>query len=233
MRNLRPLFLTAALLAATSSYALTSAEVAKKFGVSPDAVTVSPKPVFEGKFYTVTDRGGNTVYVSSDLHYAIQGVVIDHVAGKPISTKAARPALPKFSWADLDKANAIRLGTGKQAVIVFADPSCGYCKRLERELATARDELTTYVVPVAILGPESEKAAQRIWCSKDRAEAWSRTLAGEVVAEQQECETPLVANQALMQKYGIGGTPGIVLPSGEIIPGFVSLADLKKRISDK
>jgi len=224
--------MAAALLAAGAADALTSADVAKKFGVSPDNIAVSPKPVFMGKFHAVTDQNGSTIFVSDDLRYAVQGLVIDHKTGNPIVAQE-RPDAMKFNWSDLDKSNAIQIGTGKTSIAIFADPSCGYCKRLERELASARDDFTVYIIPVAILGPESAHAVQRIWCAKDRADAWTKTMTGEAVGEALDCSTPIGANQALMQKHGIGGTPGIILPNGEVIPGFVPVAELKRRIRKK
>ncbi len=220
-------FLGGLLVAITclSAHALTKQDVAKKFGVNTSNMTLSTTPAFSGKFYALADETGNTIFVSEDLRYAVSGTVLDHKTGKNLSAQA--PAKPmKFNFSDLDLSDAIKIGSGPTKLIVFADPKCGYCKKLERELDGARDQFTVYVVLLPILGQASLDDAQNIWCSADSSAAWLDAMHDKPVAKAPACAVPIEKNLALAKKYGITGTPTIVLPDGKIIPGFVPVNTL-------
>src|SRR5574343_334171 len=211
-----------------SAHALTKQDVAKKFGVNTLNMTLSTTPAFSGKFYALADETGNTIFVSEDLRYAVSGAVLDHITGKNLSEQAqARPM--KFSFSDLDLSDAIKIGSGPTKLIVFADPKCGYCKKLERELDGARDQFTVYVVLLPVLGQASLDDAQNIWCNADPAAAWLDAMHDKPVAKAAACAMPIEKNLALAKKYGITGTPTIVLPDGKIIPGFVPVSTLIQR----
>lgn len=207
--------------------ALTKDEVGKQFGVDTSNMTLSKTPAFAGKFYALSDKAGTTIFISEDMKYAISGTVLDKKTGKNLSEAAA----PKFDWSDLKKSEAIQMGSGDKSIIVFADPQCGYCKKLERELDPLRGQLTIFVVPIPILGPESQTLSKNIWCADDRASAWDKALKGEPITDTKTCSTPFEANLSLAKKYGVNGTPAIVLPNGDIVRGFIPTAEFRKRIS--
>jgi thiol:disulfide interchange protein DsbC len=207
--------------------ALTKDEVGKQFGVDASNMAISKAPVFSGNFYALSDKAGTTIFISEDMRYAISGNVIDKKTGKNLSEAVAA----KFDWKDLKKIDSIQMGSGDKSVIVFADPQCGYCKQLERELDPLRNQLTIFVVPVPILGPDSQNLAKNIWCADDRASAWDRALKGDPIADAKSCSTPFDANLSLAKKYGVNGTPAIVFPNGEIVRGFIPTSEFRKRIS--
>ena len=62
-------------------------------------------------------------------------------------------------------------GTGARKLVVFADPNCGYCKKLERDLNSVPN-ITVFTFLVPILGGDSPEKARDIWCAKDRGKAW-------------------------------------------------------------
>lgn len=208
-----------------SAHALTKQDVAKKFGVNTSNMTLSAAPAFSGKFYALADETGNTIFVSEDLRYAVSGAVLDHKTGKNLSAQAAAKPT-KFIFSDLDLSDAIKIGSGATKLIVFADPKCGYCKKLERELDGAREHFTVYVVLLPILGQASLDDAQNIWCSADPAAAWLDAMHDKPIVKAEACTVPFEKNLTLAKKYGITGTPTIVLPDGKIIPGFVPVSTL-------
>jgi len=82
-------------------------------------------------------------------------------------------------------------GTGARKLVVFSDPNCGYCKRLEVDLQKLKN-VTVYTFLIPVLGPESGEKSKNIWCSKDQAKAWlGWMLEGKLpVRSMGVCETP-------------------------------------------
>lgn len=135
----------------------------------------------------------------------------------------------KFDTLPLDKAIAIVKGKGERRIVVFSDPDCPFCRRLEKELA-AIDNLTVYIflLPLAELHPQAVEIARSIWCADDRAKAWSAyMLEGRKPDAGRDCATPIEAIAALAGELGISGTPAIVLPSGRRVDGAVPAAKLE------
>ncbi len=135
----------------------------------------------------------------------------------------------KFDTLPLDKAITIVKGKGERRIVVFSDPDCPFCRRLEKELA-AIDNLTVYIflLPLAELHPQAVEIARSIWCADDRAKAWSAyMLEGRKPDAGRDCATPIEAIAALAGELGISGTPAIVLPSGRRVDGAVPAAKLE------
>ena len=51
--------------------------------------------------------------------------------------------------------------------------------------------------------------------------------------EALECENPVAAHFEIGRKVGVSGTPSIMMPNGELLPGYVPAADLIKRLDDQ
>jgi thiol:disulfide interchange protein DsbC len=62
--------------------------------------------------------------------------------------------LTAIDFAQLPLKDAIvwKQGNGSRKLAVFADPNCGYCKRLEKDLVNVKD-VTIYTFVIPILGP--------------------------------------------------------------------------------
>lgn len=220
--------LLAAAFISSTSYAINKQEISKRFGVDTSTMTLSDTPVFSGKFYALSDPSGQTIYLSSDLRYAVSGTVIDQKTGNPIGAKSR--AERKFDWKDFNPTNAIQIGSGPHKVIVFADPRCGYCKKLEAELNRLQDQLTVYIVQIPILGPESEAVSTNVWCSNDQAQAWKTIMSDQQLQKASDCVNPTDSNLQLAKKYGITGTPAIVFPDGHIVPGFIPASEIERQL---
>jgi thiol:disulfide interchange protein DsbC len=117
--------------------------------------------------------------------------------------------------------------------VVFADPNCGYCKKLERDLNDVRD-ITVYTFLIPILGGDSPEKARDIWCSKDSGKAWRSWMieGAQPAPAGSKCDTAALSrNVALSQKHAVTGTPSIVFEDSERVPGILSAADLEKKLS--
>lgn len=62
-------------------------------------------------------------------------------------------------------------GNGRDAIYVFADPNCAFCKTLEVELLKFSD-VTIHTVIYPVLGPESLAKTRDILCAASPERAW-------------------------------------------------------------
>lgn len=181
------------------------------------------------------------VRIGTDLFYAdeggnhlIQGSIID-TRTKVDLTQARIDKLTAIDFSSLPLKNAmlIKQGSGARKLVVFADPNCGYCKRLEKDLLTLKDvSIYTFLYP--ILGPDSTAKSKDIWCAKDPAKAWRAWMVdGQAPLKAiGSCDaSALEANTELGRKYKVQGTPGVVFEDGTRAPGAIPAAQIESRMA--
>ncbi|HEY5322301.1 MAG TPA: DsbC family protein, partial [Caldimonas sp.] len=111
--------------------------------------------------------GTDILYTDENGSYLIQGEVIDTKTRVNLTEqRIAKLTAIDFKSLPLKDAIVWKQGTGDRKLVVFADPNCGYCKKLEREL-TGIANLTVFTFLVPILGGDSPQKARDIWCAKD------------------------------------------------------------------
>jgi len=138
-----------------------------------------------------------------------------------------------FDSLPLKDAVVVKQGSGARRVVVFADPNCGYCKRLERELVSAKD-VTVYTFLYPILGPDSNVKSRDIWCSKDAGKTWRAWMVDGVAPPKfsGKCDTDaLERNLELGKKHRVQGTPAVVFEDGTRVPGAMSLDKFEKTLA--
>jgi thiol:disulfide interchange protein DsbC len=113
-------------------------------------------------------------------------------------------------------------GNGSRKVIVFADPNCSFCKRLEKELVNLNN-LTTYIFPLSLLNGSEEKN-RAIWCSSDRLKAWDDAMLRNVTpTAEKKCDTAALTKIAAMAKdRRVNITPTLIFEDGLVKPGVMS-----------
>ncbi len=194
-----------------------------------DEVSKSPIP----GLYEVRFGGAEIVYTDEQGSYLIQGSMIDTKTRTDL-TQARIDKLTQIDFASLPLKDAmlIKQGTGARKLVVFADPNCGYCKRIERDLLTLKDvSIYTFLYP--ILGPDSNVKSRDIWCSKDAAKAWRSWMVDGVTPPKAmgECDVAaLDRNVKLGQKHRVQGTPAVVFEDGSRAPGALPAAQIEARI---
>ena len=139
-----------------------------------------------------------------------------------------------FDALPLKDAMVVRQGTGKRKVAIFADPNCGYCKRFERDLLSAKD-VTIYTFLYPVLGEDSTDKSRAIWCTKDAQATWRAWMIdGKTPPKTMgACDSAAIdRNVAFGQKYRISGTPAIIFEDGRRVPGAISAAQLEKALAE-
>jgi thiol:disulfide interchange protein DsbC len=177
--------------------------------------------------------GTDIVYSDETGNHLIQGSIID-TRSKTDLTQARIDKLTAIDFASLPLKNAmlIKQGSGARKLVVFADPNCGYCKRLEKDLLALKDvSIYTFLFP--ILGPDSVVKSKDIWCAKDPAKAWRNWMVdGQLPSKAAaSCDTSVLeANTELGRKHKVQGTPGLVFEDGSRAPGAIPAAQIESRM---
>ncbi len=194
-----------------------------------DEISKTPVPgLFEVRM------GSEIVYSDENGNYLVQGAILDTKARTDL-TQARIDKLTAIDVSTLPLKNAvvIKQGTGARKLVVFADPNCGYCKRLERDLLALKD-VTIYNFIYPILGPDSVAKSKDIWCAKDPAQAWRDWMVDGKLASKARanCDTTaLDANTELGRKYRVQGTPAVVFEDGTRAPGAIPGAQIEARMA--
>ncbi len=121
-------------------------------------------------------------------------------------------------------------GNGKRKLVIFSDPNCGYCKRLEKELVHINN-VTIYTLLYPILNG-SKEIAEAIWCSDNKLESWNNFMFNGVRPSGTSCEAPIDTLLQTGKKLGFNSTPTIVFANGTIVPGMISAEMIEKKLNE-
>ena len=200
-------------------------------GMPVSKVEPSPLP----GIYAVEMQDGSMLYANADVSHLIAGDMYELTEAGPVNlAEVRRQDRRRQLLADVALSDMIVFAPKetKAVVSVFTDVDCGYCRKLHQE----RAELADYGIEVRYLaypraGMESETYENMVsaWCAEDRQRAITRLKQGEGVPAR-SCENPVAEQYELGALVGVGGTPTLVTPSGEIIPGYMPAAELAKRL---
>lgn len=227
--------LAGAVLGSYSAYAdpsIDSVKAAVQSRLGPDATVKAVAKTPIAGLYEV-NLGKEIIYSDAKADYLVLGDLVDTRTRKSL-TQARNDELNKVDFASLPLANAVKVvkGNGARQLVVFSDPNCGYCKRLETTLKRF-DNITVYTFLYPMLSPDSSAKAKSIWCSADRAKAWQAwMLDHQSPSAAGNCDTSVLQeNLALGQKLNVTGTPTIILADGRRLPGAVPAEQLDKALS--
>jgi thiol:disulfide interchange protein DsbC len=223
---LAALFL-AALPAAAQQEAKIKQAVEKKLGFPVTSVT---KAGYLGLYEVFAE--GRILYTDENTTAFLAGNLIEAATMTSV-TERRMEALTRIRFADLPLKQAIKQvrGNGKRLLATFEDPNCGYCKRLNKDIATLKD-VTIYTFLLPILGDDSFQKSKRIWCAKDQVKVWNDwMIRGQNPSGGTDCNLKaLEDNVAFGRRLGINGTPTLFFADGSRAPGAVPLAEIEKKM---
>lgn len=210
--------------------------IAERFAVLGTGIVVEdirPSPV-AGISEVATD-GGDYMYVSDDCRYLFAGDLYElRDDGVVVGiTKALREAKRQVLQAkrqvlleDIPESQLLAFkpdGEVRAAVKVFTDTDCGYCRRLHGNLADYHAvgiEVRYLAYPRAGIGSPTYDSMVSAWCADDPLAALTALKRGEEIPPK-SCVNPVAEHYELGQQVGISGTPTIILPDGQMVPGMV------------
>jgi len=168
-------------------------------------------------------------YTDEQTQYLIDGSLYDLRTMRNITDERARKIFAvDFKSLPFDLAMKKVKGNGKRQMLVFTDPNCGFCKKLEAELQQVNN-VTIYRVLYPIF-PGSEEKARNVWCSKDKNKAWEDLMLRGVIPASANCNAPLAKTLEWGKRLKVNGTPTIIFADGTLAPGYLPAAELEKAL---
>lgn len=179
-------------------------------------------------------RGADILYLSADGRFALDGDLYDLSNEQNISDRRRREArlsllgkVPESSMLVFGPRNA------RHTVTVFTDIDCGFCRKLHSEMA----QYNALGIRVRYLfyprsGPDTESwnKAVAVWCSPNRNDALTRAKNGELLKAVKCDASAVMRDYELGDEFAVQGTPAIVMPNGDMLPGYLPPAMLLKRL---
>jgi thiol:disulfide interchange protein DsbC len=211
-------------------------KIGKALGVPRDAVNESPLP---GIYEVLHEH--DFAYATADGKYLLRGDLINIESGEEITENHRR--LDRLAaLASLGDQNFIEFAppppiAAKYLVTVFTDVDCGYCRKLHSQI----DEYNAKGIAIRYAfyprsGPNTESwyRAEAVWCSADRKTALTRAKLGQDLKLKgtSACPNPVDREYKLAEQLGIRGTPMLVLPNGDVFPGYAPPSVLAAKLAE-
>ncbi len=133
----------------------------------------------------------------------------------------------------VEQAFTTKLGKGEYKIAVFADPNCGWCKRLVEETLSKMSNLTVYWFMYPVLGEDSVVKAATILSSRSPSKAWEdwcmneKAPTGMLKASDMKI---IQDNSTLAENLKIETVPAIYLSDGNGPYGFMTAMELIEKI---
>lgn len=173
------------------------------------------------------------VYTDAKVTYVLVGSIFDAATKKNLTEAKQREySRVAFDSLPLDLALKKVKGNGSRKLVVFSDPDCPFCARLENELKGV-DNVTiyTFLYPIDQLHPDSARKSRLIWCAPDKLKAWEAFFeSGALPKNNGDCDNPVVTLSALGQKLRVSATPTLVFADGSVIPGALPASRIEAEI---
>lgn len=232
----RTLFLPlalAAVLPMTFSAALFAQEVpetlAQSLSVNGQAMPVekvSATPL-EG-IYQVRLTSGESFYTNADgSHFVVGDLYENSEQGLINLTEQARNQERVAVLESVPESERVifrGLEAPKATVTVFTDTSCPYCSRLHETVPELNERgiaVHYLAFPRAGMQSDAARVMQQVWCADNPSEAMTAAKEGEALSGSASCDNPVASQYDLGLEIGVEGTPAIILPDGQMVPGFV------------
>ncbi len=173
--------------------------------------------------------GSNLAYVDASGQYFMFGHLYDMKAQRDL-TAERKDTLTRIDFTALPLNDALTevRGNGARTLVIFSDPDCPYCKKLEADIANLSDvTIHTFLMPIASLHPQARAKAISVWCAPNRIAAWHAVMRQDQNINVKECAHPVDRNITLAERLGISGTPTLVAADGRVMAGAANTAQIE------
>jgi thiol:disulfide interchange protein DsbC len=93
--------------------------------------------------------------------------------------------------------------------------------------------VTVHVFLLPILSADSTEKSKAVWCSKDKAKAWTDMMLQSKNIPAGSCDTSaLTRNVEFAKKNRITGTPTVIFADGTRVPGAISAQQVEKYLAE-
>lgn len=211
---------------------LLKTKIKAKLGLTVEKVELTPVP---GIALLITNQG--LFYASYSGDYFIQGKVYSLVSEV---TDLAEKSLAKMRVEGLEEFKddmiVYKAKDEKYVVTVFTDITCGYCRKMHKQMVDYNDRGITFrylAYPRSGIKDQTGNYTQgfkdlrSVWCAKDPEAAMTNAKNSRNVAYR-VCDTPIEGQFNFGRQVGVNGTPAIVLSNGMMVPGYQPPAQLEQ-----
>lgn len=225
-KNILALFLLAAFSAAHAGEAEIRQSLQSKFPNIGKLEHVVKTP-YAGLYEVVV--GEQLLYTDEQGLYLFDGNIIEVKSRTDLSEQRRHQLFAiEFDKLPLELAVKKVKGNGSRKLAFFTDPNCGYCKKLEKELAKIND-VTLYMFMYPIF-PGSEEIVRNVRCAKDPVKAWDDLMQKGIAPAVIACKVPTDKVIALGRKLKVNGTPNLIFADGTQVPGYLPAEELEKHL---
>jgi thiol:disulfide interchange protein DsbC len=198
--------------------------------VQIDVVEPSPVP---GLYQVIS--GDKVLYVDASGDHLILGNMIDTRTKENLSQDAV-DARYSINFNSLPFGEAIKIvrGNGARKLALFEDPDCPFCRQLEHNMTSLSDvTIYLFLFPIQELHPNALTDAKLIWCSPDRASAWTNWMVYRTpIPGGGSCANdPIAKINTLAQSLHVTATPTIFLQNGHRIGGSIPVSQLQQMMA--
>ena len=196
-----------------------------------DQVTKTP---YAGLYEVYFDN--QIAYTDKDGSFMIVGYLVDVASGQNL-THARLRKLTAIPFSTLPLGLAIRTvrGNGKRQLVVFSDPLCPYCRKLEQELASLTDvTIHTFLYPIEHLNRGATALARQIWCAAKPAKAWEDLMLKNIAPPQAPaaCQDPLARIAEIGARHSFTATPTLVFADGAVVQRQLPVAQVERLMNE-
>lgn len=194
--------------------------------------SVRPSPI-PGLY--LVQVGGSDLLVTADGSKFIQGDIFNVTpTGYAKWEDPALVAERKNILATMNPKDAIvfKPAKTKAVVYVFTDVDCGFCRKLNSEMAEYNKlgiEIRYLAFPRSGYPSPSADKLVTAWCSKDKQSVLTKIKEGYDVPAQ-TCVNPVEAQFELGVRLGVNATPALWMPDGSIKLGYLPPSELAKEL---
>ncbi len=199
--------------------------LSSSIGLNILSVKVSPLPAL---VEVVTDQG--MFYASTDGKFLVQGKL--YGIGNANVVNHTEESLAQVRIAGIKKFEKDMIvypaKNEKHVVTVFTDITCGYCRKMHKQMDEFNDKGITIrymAYPRSGVKDRTGQLSQgfrdlrSIWCHENPNEAMTKAKLGSSVA-QRICDKPVEAEFNFGRQVGVNSTPSIIFENGFMIPGY-------------
>lgn len=180
---------------------------------------------------------GNIFYMSEDGRYLIRGGEILDLKEKAKNiTEERRNGIRVSAMKELKEEDQIifKPKETKYVINVFTDVDCFYCAKLHKDMSKYNDqgiEVRYIAFPRGGMSSPTYKIMVSVWCAEDKHQAMTDAKNAKTVP-QKECTNPVSKQFEFGRKLGVSGTPALLMPNGELLPGYVPAEKLVQFLAE-
>ncbi|WP_206483780.1 bifunctional protein-disulfide isomerase/oxidoreductase DsbC [Thalassotalea sp. G2M2-11] len=192
-----------------------------------EVVSAKPSPM-AGLIEVVTSQG--MFYTSSDGKFLIHGKLYGLAGNNVVNHTEESLAKVRVDGMKQFENDMIvyPAKNEKHVITVFTDITCGYCRKLHKQMDQLNDKgITVRYLAYPRAGVKDQfgqlsqgfKDLRSIWCHENPAEALTKAKLGSSVA-QRVCDKPIEDEFNFGRQIGVSGTPAIIFDNGFMLPGY-------------